>query len=56
MDLAESIGLTVVESRTASGNPPLEDGEQVLESFDDVQLVLSSDTDQGLGKVFITEG
>jgi len=55
MDIAQSIGLSVVEERQADGNPLLEDGEQILESFEDIQLILASDADQGLGKVFITE-
>jgi len=57
MDLAESIGLTPVTTRDAAdGNPPLDEGEEILQSFDNVQLILAGDADQGLGKVIITEG
>ena len=56
MDLARSIGLAVVESRDASGNPHLENGEQVLQIFDDIQLILASSADQSAGKLFICDG
>lgn len=56
MDLAESIGLAPVDSRdAATGNPSLEEEESILSSFDNVQLILSADSDQGQGKLFITE-
>ena len=56
MDLAQSIGLTAVTERNADGNPLLDDGEEVLQSFADVRLVLASDSDQGVGKVVVTDG
>jgi hypothetical protein len=56
MDLAESIGLTVVEARDAGGNPVLEEDEAVLSKFEAMQLILGSDADQGAGTLFITQG
>ena len=58
MDLAESFGLAVIDaaSRDASGNPILEEDESILQTFDDVQLVLGSSKDQNSGKLCITEG
>jgi hypothetical protein len=58
MDLAQSFGLTVIDAagRDASGNPILEEGESILQTFDDVQLILGSSNDQKSGKLCITEG
>lgn len=58
MDLARSFGLAVVDAsgRDGSGNPLLDEAEQIHQSFDGVQLVLGSNSDQGSGKLFITDG
>ena len=56
MDLAESMGLTPVTRRDADGKPALEDDEQLLDTFEAVQLFIGSDADQGVGKLYITEG
>ena len=58
MDLAESFGLTVIDAsgRDESGNPRLEEGESILQTFNDVQLVLGSSNDQKVGKLCVTEG
>jgi hypothetical protein len=58
MDLAQSFGLAVIDAagRDASGNPVLEEGESIQQTFDDVQLVLGSSSDQKSGKLSITEG
>ena len=58
MDLARSFGLAVVDAsgRDGSGNPLLEEAEQILNTFDDVQLVLGTNNEQGSGKLFISEG
>ena len=55
MDVATSVGLTLI-NRDGDGNPLLEDGESILHTFPDVQLILSSSSDQGVGKLCITEG
>jgi len=58
MDIAQSFGLVVIDAagRDASGNPVLEEGETILETFNDVQLVIGSSSDQKSGKLCITEG
>jgi nucleotide-sensitive chloride channel 1A len=56
MDLAREIGLTVLQGRDATGNPVLEEDEKVLESFENVTLILSTDSDQGLGILYFTGG
>lgn len=58
MDLAQSFGLAVIDAagRDASGNPVLEEGESILQTFNDVQLVIGSSNDQKSGKLCIAEG
>jgi hypothetical protein len=58
MDLAKHIGLAVVDAtgRDGAGNPLLEEGEEILEQFDDIQLILSSSTDLGNGTLYVTDG
>lgn len=51
----ESIGLEKIK-RTNDGNPTLEDGEEILESFDDIQLIIGSDINRGIGKLLICDG
>lgn len=57
MDIAESFGLAVIDAsgRDASGNPVLEEDETILQTFNDVQLVIGSSNDQKSGKLCITE-
>jgi hypothetical protein len=57
MDLAHSFGLAPIDAskRNGDGNPILED-EEILQTFDNVQMVLGADIDQKSGKLFITEG
>ena len=55
-DLASELGLDVIEGRDAGGNPLLEEGEAVLHTFGAMQLILAADSDQGPGKLFVTEG
>jgi hypothetical protein len=55
MELAESIGLSIIDPRDPAGNPLLEEDDSVLNTFDNVQLVLGTNNDQGMGKLFITE-
>ena len=57
MDLAENFGLETIAGRDdASGNPLLDEGEEILQTFDDIQLILGSDSDQKSGKLFVTDG
>lgn len=55
-ELAQQIGLTIVEQRDSDGNPLIENEEQILSTFDEIQLILGADADQGVGKLFITQG
>jgi hypothetical protein len=53
-DLAESMGLAKFSSRDGSGNPLLEEDDALMTSFDDIQMILGADSDQGSGKLFVT--
>lgn len=52
MELAKEIGLVALQGRDATGNPLLEDDEAILESFQKVILVLSTESDQGPGTLY----
>ena len=56
MDLAKSYGLAIIDAsgRDGDGNPLLEQGEEILQTFKDVQLVLGPDNDQKSGNLFVT--
>lgn len=56
MDLAESLGLAPAEERDAAGRPLLEEGEELLQAFSDVQLVIGADADQGAGTLYLLSG